>query len=117
MRELILATISEQPDIEIVGEVEDQSRVTELVDRTRPDFLIIGAEEREQRPNLCGFLLGRYPDMKVLAVTERVSSTFYWAFVDIRSKTVETSEEGILAALRGCSEAPKPALSTIALNR
>jgi hypothetical protein len=106
MRELVLATISEQVDIEVVGEVEDQSLVTELVDSTRPDFLIISAEDRGQRPNLCGFLLGRYPNMRVLAVTERASSTFYWAFVDIRSKTVETSEEGILGALRSGSEAP-----------
>jgi AmiR/NasT family two-component response regulator len=117
MRDLILATISEQSDIEIVGEVEDQSRLTELVDRTRPDFLIIASEDREQPPNLCGFLLGRYPDMKVLAVTERANSTFYWAFVDIRSKTVETSEEGILTALRGCSEAWKPVSAEAPLHR
>ena len=119
MRELVLVTLSEQADIEVVGEVEDQSQVTELVERTRPDFLIIGAEEaeREQRPNLCGFLLGRYPGMRVLAVAERSRSTFYWAFVDIRSKRVETSEQGILAALRSGSEAPETALSMLAVNR
>ena len=120
MRELVLVTLSDQADIEVVGEVEDQSQVTELVERTRPDFLIIGAdedEEREQRPNLCGFLLGRYPSMRVLAVTERSRSTFYWAFVDIRSKSVETSEQGILAALRSGSEAPEAALSMLAVNR
>lgn len=117
MRELVLATLSEQADIEVVGEVEDQSQVTELVDRIRPDFLIIGAEDREQRPNLCGFLLGRYPRMRVLAVTERDSSTFYWAFIDIRSKSVETSEEGILAALRSGSEASEAAVSIVASNR
>ncbi len=117
MRELILATIAEQSDIEIVGEVEDQAGVTELVDRTRPDFLIIAAEDREQRPNLCGFLLGRYPDMKVLAVAERACSTFYWAFVDIRSKAVETSEEGILSALRACSETPKVLFSKVEMNQ
>jgi chemotaxis response regulator CheB len=106
MRELVLATIAEQPDIEVVGETNYESEVTELVERTRPDVLIIGLEDREERPGLCGFLLGRYPDMKVLAVAaERNSSIFYWAFVDIRSKPVETSEQGILAALRNKSEA------------
>ena len=106
MRELVLATIAEQPDIEVVGETNYESEVTELVERTRPDVLIIGLEDREERPGLCGFLLGRYPDMKVLAVAaERNSSIFYWAFVDIRSKPVETSEQGILNALRHRSEA------------
>lgn len=105
MRELVLATIAEQPDIEVVGETNYESEVTELVERTRPDVLIIGLEDREERPGLCGFLLGRYPDMKVLAVAaERNSSIFYWAFVDIRSKPVETSEQGILSALRNQSE-------------
>jgi chemotaxis response regulator CheB len=109
MRELVVAVLSEQSDVEIVGEVEDESRITELVDRARPNVLILGAEDRERRPNLAGFLLGRYPDMKVLAVApERGSSTFYWAVVDIRCKTVETSEQGILDALRACSEAMTP---------
>jgi chemotaxis response regulator CheB len=101
MRELVLATIADQPDIEVVGETNYESEVTELVERTRPDVLIVGLEDREERPGLCGFLLGRYPDMKVLAVAaERNSSIFYWAFVDIRSTPVETSEQGILSALR-----------------
>jgi chemotaxis response regulator CheB len=108
MRELVVAVLSEQSDVEIVGEVEDESRITELVDRTRPNVLILGAEDRERRPNLGGFLLGRYPDMKVLAVAaEGGSSTFYWAVVDIRCKMVETSEQGILEALRASSETVK----------
>jgi chemotaxis response regulator CheB len=101
MRELILATISEQSDIEVVGEADQEAEIMQLVERTRPDFLIIGSEDREKRPGLCGFLLARYPEMRVLAVAaERDHSVFYWAFGDIRSKTVETSEEGILGALR-----------------
>ena len=108
MRELVLATIVDQPDIEIVGETDFASEVTELVERTRPDFLIIGDQDQEEmeRPGLCGFLLGRYPDMKILAVAaHRDRSIFYWAFVDIRSRAVETSERGILEVLRSPLEA------------
>jgi hypothetical protein len=101
MREMVLAIIADEPDIEIVGETEVESQITELVERTRPDFLIIGLEQPEIRPGLCGFLLGRYPQMKILAVSsERNQGVFYWAFVDIRSKIVETSERGLLNALR-----------------
>lgn len=112
MREMVLATIGDQPDIEVVGETENESEVTELVEQTRPDVLIISSEDQEKRPALCGFLLGRYPDMKVLAVAaDRNSTVFYWAFVDIRSTQVETSEHGILTAMRNASEKCRPALS------
>lgn len=105
----MLAIIAEQPDIEIVGEADSESEVTELVERTRPDFLILSLEDQEQRPALCGFLLGRHPEMKVLAVAaERNSTVFYWAFVDIRSTQVESSEQGILTALRSSVEPRRP---------
>jgi len=59
MRDMVLATIAEQPDIEVVGEAEAESGVTELVERTRPDFLIMSLEDQDTRPALCGFLHGR----------------------------------------------------------
>jgi DNA-binding NarL/FixJ family response regulator len=104
MRELVLATIEDQPDFEIVGATDNQSEITEMVERMRPDYLIVGREESDLRPGLCGFLLGRYPQMKILAVGAESGSVFFWAFVDIRSRAVETSEEGMLSALRGKSE-------------
>jgi chemotaxis response regulator CheB len=101
MREMVLATIADEPDIEVVGETESEAQITELVERMRPDYLIIGLEQPEVRPGLCGFLLGRYPQMKILAVSaQQHQSVFYWAFVDIRSRIVETSEQGLLSALR-----------------
>jgi chemotaxis response regulator CheB len=101
MRELVLATIADQPDIEVVGEAENDREITELVERTRPDFLIIALESPEERPGLCGFLLGRYPSMRILAVASgQQESTYFWAFVDIRSSAVQTSEDGILNAVR-----------------
>jgi AmiR/NasT family two-component response regulator len=105
MRELVLATIADQADIEIVGDAENDQEITELVDRTRPDFLIIALEDREERPEICGFLLGRYPAMRILAVASgQRDSTFFWAFVDIRSRAVQTSEDGILSAVRDRTE-------------
>jgi chemotaxis response regulator CheB len=101
MRELVSATIADQSDIEIVGEAENDHEITELVERTRPDFLIIALEDPEERPGICGFLLGRYPSMRILAVASGgQDSTYFWAFVDIRSHAVQTSEEGILGAVR-----------------
>jgi DNA-binding NarL/FixJ family response regulator len=101
MRDLVLATIANQPDIEVVGEAQNESEITELVDTVRPDIVIIALDQTEGRPELCGFLLGRYPRMKVLAVApQENSSILYTAFVDIRAKRVENSEQGLLNSLR-----------------
>src|SRR5262249_53349272 len=102
MRDLVLATIGDQPDIEVVGETRDDNEITEMVERLRPDYLILALDEPEGRPGLCGFLLGRYPEMKILALAPETNrGVFYRAFVDIRSESLETSEQGILSALRG----------------
>ena len=102
MRELILATISEQPDIEVIGVVEDQASLVTEVEQSHPDFLIIAQGETEDRPQVCDRLLDRFPRLKILAVAaDRNVSVCYRANLDISSQRVETSEEGILNALRG----------------
>ena len=101
MRELVIATISDQPDIEVVGEVTDHGDLTEMVEQAQPDVLILTMDEPEKRLGLCGFLLGRYPQMRILALApEKNLGIFYWAIVDIRTKPLESSEAGILNALR-----------------
>jgi AmiR/NasT family two-component response regulator len=101
MRELVLATISDKPDIEIVGEVVDDSNLTEVVEQVQPDVLIIAIDEQEKRLGQCGFLLGRYPQMRILALApEQNLGIFYWAIIDIRTKPLESSELGILNAVR-----------------
>jgi len=101
MRELVVETISEQPDIEILAEIQDEDKIVEAVEEKHPDFLIIALNESDQRPPLCDILLRRYPEMKILALApERNSSIFYWGSFDIHESSVEASEAGILSALR-----------------
>jgi AmiR/NasT family two-component response regulator len=101
MRELVMATISDQPDIEIVGEVAEERDLTEVVEQLQPDVLILSMSEPENSMGRCGFLLGRYPQMRILALEpERNRGIFYWAFVDMRTKPLESSEAGILNAVR-----------------
>jgi len=101
MRELVLATISDKPDIEVVGEVVDETNLVEVVEQVQPDVLIVSVDEQEKRLGQCGFLLGRYPQMRILALApEQNLGIFYWAIVDIRTKPLESSESGILNAVR-----------------
>lgn len=101
MRELIMTTIADQPDIELIGDVGKQQDLTDAVALSRPDVLIIAMDERDKYRTQCGFLLGRYPEMRILALApEQNRAQFYWAIVDIRSRALESSEAGILEAVR-----------------
>lgn len=101
MRDLVIATIADQPDLEVVGEVLDQDRLTEAVDESRPDVLIVALDTPEKQSAQCGFLLGRYPRMRILAIEpEQNRAIHFWAIVEIRTRSLESSEAGILGALR-----------------
>jgi DNA-binding NarL/FixJ family response regulator len=101
MRELVLAVIADQPDIEVIGEVQDESALAEAVEEALPDVLILALDDADKRVAQCGFFLGRYPHMKILALApEQNRGLFYWAIVDVRTKPLESSEAGILNALR-----------------
>lgn len=102
MRELVMATISDQPDIEIVGVLEEEASILGTVEQSPPDVLIVGLDRSEDRPHICDILLDRFPHMRILALAAEHNSTiFYWASLDIRSNRIENSEESLLSALRG----------------
>ena len=101
MRELVLATISDQPDIEVIGEIQNDSEIAQVAAESKPDFVIIALDRNDQRPEICDELLAQNPQIKILALApERNRGMCIWAILDIRTATVESSEEGILNALR-----------------
>jgi len=101
MRELILTTFADQPDIEIVGEVGDESEISESVKRTLPNFVVIALDHPGRRPAICDELLREHPEVRVIAVApEKNSIVYYWASFNIHSNDIEASEEGILSAMR-----------------
>jgi len=101
MRELILTTFADQPDIEIVGEVGEESEISESVKRTLPNFVVIALDHPGKRPAICDLLFREHPEVRVIAVApERNSIVYYWASLNIHSNDIEASEEGILNAMR-----------------
>ena len=101
MRELILTTFADQPDIEIVGEVTDESELSESVNKTLPNFVVIALDQPGRRPRICDELLREHPEVRVIAVApEKNFVVYYWASLNIHSNSIEASEEGILNVLR-----------------
>jgi chemotaxis response regulator CheB len=101
LREMVLSALAEQKGINVVGEADDERDVPEMVERTKPDFLLIGMEEGRKRPQLCDVLLKQYPSLRIIAVAPSSSlGIFYWASFEIHSATLEASEEGLLEVIR-----------------
>ena len=101
MRELILATLADEPGIEIVGEVSDEGEIRGRVEQTSPDLLVIALDEPAKRPDICDKLLRDHPELRIIAVASQQNcSVFYWASFDIHSSEIEPSERGILNAVR-----------------
>jgi chemotaxis response regulator CheB len=106
MRELILATLAEEPGVEIVGEVSDEKDIRQSVRDTTPDVLVIALDEPAKRPDLCDTLLRDHPGLRIIAVASQQNySVFYWASFDIHSSQIEASEQGILNAVRNITPA------------
>jgi len=101
MRELILTTFADQPDIEIVGEVDEESEISANIKKTLPNFVVIALDHPGKRPALCDELLREHPEVRVIAVApEKNFVVYYWASLDIHANDIEASEEGILSAMR-----------------
>ena len=104
MRELVLATIEDQPDFEIVGETDNESEITEMVERTRPDYLIVGREESRRSAGVVRFLA--WP-VSANGNSGSGGGERQHILLGLRGHPlsgVETSEDGMLNALRGKSE-------------
>jgi DNA-binding NarL/FixJ family response regulator len=101
MRELIVGALTDQPDIEIVGEVTDDAEVPGQVGKILPDLVVISLDQSGERPVLCDTILHQHPEVRIIAVAfEKNQSVFYWATFIIHSNEIEPSEEGILKAAR-----------------
>ena len=101
MRELLLVTITDQPDIELVAEIQDEADIPRMVEETAPEFLIIACDSPDRRPSLCESLLPRHPGLKIVALdADGNCSLFYSGSFAIRATPFEASESGILSMLR-----------------
>jgi DNA-binding NarL/FixJ family response regulator len=114
MREVIMAALTGQPNIEIVGEVSDERDILEQVRTTLPDLLVIALDDSEIRPAICDSVLREHPQLRVIAVASRKDRTlYYWASFDIHCADIESSAAGILGAVQNFSEsAGRSAINT-----
>jgi len=86
MRELILETFADHPDIQVVGEVLNDVEIPELIEKTLPDFVGIALDEPGKRPAICDIVLRQHPELRILAVAPNQNYTaYYWASLAIHT--------------------------------
>ena len=102
IRELLMATISDQTDIEIVGEIPEEADIVGAVEESRPDFLIIALDKSKRLPPFCISILQDHPEIKVIAISPNTNNFMcYCTALQVQSYPIEASEAGVLNALRG----------------
>jgi chemotaxis response regulator CheB len=111
MREVILVALTDQPGVEIVGEVSDESDILPQVRATLPDLLVIALDENELRPPICDQVLREHPELRIIAVAWRKNRTLYfWASFDIHCTDIETSLAGIMSVVHQPAESGRTPL-------
>ena len=111
MREVILTALADQPGVEIVGEVSDESDILPQVRATLPDLLVVALDENELRPPICDQVLREHPELRIIAVASRKNRTLYfWASFDIHCTDIETSLAGIMSVVHQPAESGRTAL-------
>jgi len=111
MREVILTALADQPGVEIVGEVSDESEILLQVRATLPDLLVIALDENELRPPICDQVLREHPELRIIAVASRKNRTLYfWASFDIHCTDIETSLAGIMSVVHQPAESGRTPL-------
>ena len=91
------------------GHFTDSTPGVEKVEEVRPDYLIMTLQRSEERPSLCDLLWERFPRLKVLALqAESNDSILYWVTFNLSANRIETSEKGILDALRSGTVSHQP---------
>lgn len=111
MREVILVALTDQPGVEIVGEVSDESDILPQVRATLPDLLVIALDENELRPPICDQVLREHPELRIIAVASRKNRTLYfWASFDIHCTDIETSLAGIMSVVHQPAESGRTPL-------
>lgn len=99
LRELVRDVVSEQPDLEVVGELDDESQLDAAISSTDPNFVIVGTDRAELSAAFRELFEVR-PRLKVLALATEGGRSVVWELAPRCVQLGEMSPESLLAALR-----------------
>ncbi|MGC1453480.1 MAG: hypothetical protein WA830_25890, partial [Candidatus Sulfotelmatobacter sp.] len=101
-RDMLYDTIREEPDIEVVGDVSEDSAIVPAMERTNPDCVIVPLDEPGAAIPICTEILGKRPHMRIVAIGESTDVVeIYWMSEEreIRRTYTTASREAIVRAV------------------
>ncbi len=101
-RDMLYDTIREEPDIEVVGDVSENSAIVPAMERTNPDCVIVPLDEPGAAIPICTEILGKRPHMRIVAIGESTDVVeIYWMSEEreIRRTYTTASREAIVRAV------------------
>jgi hypothetical protein len=99
MSDLVHAAIDDQPDLELVGDANDASTLATKINDTRPDLLILPANEHEL-PAAAAAAFDSRPLLKILVLMGDGEPAFLWELAPWRVSLGGLSPTRLRAALR-----------------
>ncbi len=103
--------LSEDPEIEIIGEADNAVDALLETGRTQAAVVVIDLPPSGQEPGLYSHLLEEYPDVKVIAVSWDGSQAIKYEKGIIRSQVQDTSPKSLKRLLRSLWRDEDPAWS------
>ncbi|MGH2397113.1 MAG: hypothetical protein ACRDFW_09015 [bacterium] len=92
-------TINSQPDMTVVGVVDNGLELLLAVRETQADAVILGLDDSET-PGICDHLLFEYSDLKILTISNDCRQAVLIDMQPVKTPIHETSLEAILNTLR-----------------
>lgn len=97
--DIVANVVSEQPDMEVVGQLEGRAALTEAATDLSADVVVVGLEAAELR-TVCEELVISHPHIKVLAVAGDGRGAFLYELRPQTSPLGEVSPQGLVDAIR-----------------
>lgn len=100
LRDVFKQIIAEQPDLEVVGDLDNGVDLLLAASQTRPDIVILGMEDSEL-PGVCSHLFSELPHIKLLCVTADGRQLLLYELRPYKILIGNASPQSLLDAIRG----------------
>lgn len=98
-RNMVERSISNQPDMLVVGVVDNGLELLLAVREARADAVVLGQDDSET-PGFCDHLLSEYPHLKILTISRDCRQAILFDVKPEKTPLHDTSLEAILNTLR-----------------
>ncbi len=91
--------ITNQDDMELVGDVRGPMKILQEIGRTKADAIVL-VQEANEEPGLCSQLLAVYPDLTILGVSSDMTRVFTQQLCSHRKMMTIGEELDIVQTMR-----------------